>query len=146
MQPFSVLAALRSFPKGTSPGNFGLRPNIFAVYGNTAPAASECLQALTLCVNYFLSGKLDPHAAPWFCGVPLTALIKPSGGFRSIAVGEPFAVLLAKYVVLLYAQLYLTFFFLLARLESVSRGAWKLLCIHCILFYQLLVLIQNCVV
>ena len=61
-----------------------------------APAASECLQALTHCVNYLLSGKLDPCAAPWFCGAPLTALIKPSGGFRPIAVGETLRRLVSK--------------------------------------------------
>ena len=102
VQPSSVLAALCSFSKGTFLGNFGFCPQhiLDPVCGNTAPAASECLQALMCCVNYFLSGRLDSRAAPWFCGAPLTTLIKPSGGFRPIAVGKPFTVLLVKCVVL----------------------------------------------
>ena len=90
VQSLTVLAALRSFPRGTYPGSLGLRPQhlLDAVCGNTAPAASGYLQALTCCVNVLLSGKLDCRVAPWFCGAPLTVLIKPGGGFRPIAVGE----------------------------------------------------------
>ena len=40
------------------------------------------------CVIFFLSGKLDSCVAPWFCGVPLTAWMKLSGGFCPIPVGE----------------------------------------------------------
>ena len=98
VQSSVVLAALRSFPRGTIPGSFGLRPQhlLDAVCGNTAPSASECLQALTRYINVLLSGKLDSRVAPWFCGAPLTALIKPGGGFRPIAVGETLRCLVSK--------------------------------------------------
>ena len=98
VQSSTILAALRSFPRGTSPGSFGLRPQhlLDAVCGNTAPAASGCLQALTRCVNILLSGRLDCRVAPWFCGAPLTALIKPGGGVHPIAVGETLRRLVSK--------------------------------------------------
>ena len=36
------------------------------------------------------------RVAPWFCGAPLTALIKPGGGFCPIAVGETLRHLVSK--------------------------------------------------
>ena len=90
MQPSIVLSALRSFQRGTSPGSSALRPQhlLDAVCGSTAPASIECLNSLTRCINSLLAGTLDSRLAPWFCGAPLTALAKKSGGFRPIAVGE----------------------------------------------------------
>ena len=42
-------------------------------------------------VNLLLSGTTHVIAAPWLCGVPITALHKPNNdGFRPIAVGETF--------------------------------------------------------
>ena len=69
-------------PKGTSPGSSALRPQhlLDAVCGSTSPAASECLSNLTRRVNALLAGKLDSCLAPWFCGAPLTALVKDSQG------------------------------------------------------------------
>ena len=45
-----------------------------------------------------LAGKLDSRLAPWFCGAaaPLTALVKGSGAFRPIVVGETLRRLVSK--------------------------------------------------
>ena len=98
VEPSVVLYALRSFPKGTSPGSSALRPqhSLDTVCGSTSSAAFECLSNLTRCVNALLAGKLDSHLAPWFCGAPLTALVKGSGAFRPIAVGETLRRLVSK--------------------------------------------------
>ena len=101
VEPSVVLYALCSFPKGTSstsPGSSALRPQhlLDAVCGSTSPAASECLSNLTRCVNALLAGKLDSRLAPWFCGAPLTALVKGSGAFCPIAVGETLHRLVSK--------------------------------------------------
>ena len=78
VQPSLVLLTLRSFQRGTSPGSSALRPQhlLDAVCGFTAPAAVECLHFLTHCINGLLAGTLDSRLAPWFCGAPLTALVK----------------------------------------------------------------------
>ena len=51
---------------------------------------------MTRCINVLLSGKLDSRVAPWFCGAPLTALIKPGGVVHPIAVGETLRRLVSK--------------------------------------------------
>ena len=51
---------------------------------------------MTRCINVLLSGKLDSRVSPWFCDAPLTALIKPGGGFCPIAVGETLRHLVSK--------------------------------------------------
>ena len=98
VQPSIVLSALRSFQRGTSPGSSALRPQhlLDAVCGSTAPASVECLNSLTCCINSLLAGTLDSRLAPWFCGAPLTALAKKTGGFRPIAVGETLRRLVSK--------------------------------------------------
>ena len=77
-----VLSALRGFPKGTSPGGSGLHAQHFhdAICGSTAPAASDCLRALTVWINYLLSGKAHSWLSPWLAGAPLTALKKKGSG------------------------------------------------------------------
>ena len=98
VQPSLVLLALHSFQRGTSPGSSALRPQhlLDAICGSTAPAAVECLHSLTRCINGLLAGTLDSRLAPWFCGAPLTALVKKGGGFRPIAVGETLRRLVSK--------------------------------------------------
>jgi len=86
----SVAAALQRFPRGSSPGASKLRAQhlVDAVQGTTVPAAAECLAELTRFVNHLLGGHADRRIAPWLVGAPLTALLKPAGGVRPIAVGE----------------------------------------------------------
>ena len=98
VQPSLVLLALHSFQRGTSPGSSALCPQhlLDAVCGSTAPTAVECLHSLTRCINGLLAGTLDSRLAPWFCGAPLTALVKKGGSFRPIAVGETLHRLVSK--------------------------------------------------
>ena len=86
----SVLAALKGFPRGSSPGSSKLRAQLLveAVCGSTAPAATACLEELTRFTNHFLAGRADRRLAPWLLGAPLTALVKKPTGYRPIAVGE----------------------------------------------------------
>ena len=79
-----VVRALRGFPRGSSPGGSGLRAQhlLDAICGHSAPAAQDCLHALTVLINLLLSGK----AHSWLS--PLTALRKKDSGVRPIAVGE----------------------------------------------------------
>ena len=86
----SVLTALCSFPRATSPGASQLQSQhlLDAIEGTTAPVAKVCLDNLSHLMCHLLSGKADVRIAPWFCGAPLTALLKKQGGIRPIAVGE----------------------------------------------------------
>ena len=98
VQPSLVVLALCSFPRGTSPGSSALHPQhlLDAVCGSTAPAAVECLNSLTRCINGLLAGTLDSCLVPWFCSAPLTALVKKGSGFWPIAVSETLRRLLSK--------------------------------------------------
>jgi hypothetical protein len=65
----------------------------------TAPspqAAATALEALVSAVNKLASGRAPSSFATWLCGAPLTALAKPNGGVRPIAVGEVIRRLVAK--------------------------------------------------
>ena len=94
-----VLASLKCFPKGSSPGGtkFRIQHLCEAIYGTTAPVAQECLVELTKWINLLLSGKFDKRLAPWIGGAPLTALNKKNNdGFRPIAVGDVFRRLISR--------------------------------------------------
>jgi len=86
----AVMNALRSFPRGSSPGGSKLRAQHLAdaISGTTAPAAADCQAELTRFVNLLLSGRADHRTAPWLVGAPVIGLLKPEGGLRPIAVGE----------------------------------------------------------
>ena len=86
----AVSCALKSFPRGTSPGGSSLRVQhlLDITSGLTTPLASVCLSELTSFLNVLLAGKLDFRAAPWMVGAPLIALQKKTGGFRPIAIGD----------------------------------------------------------
>ena len=86
----SVLAALLSFPRGSSPGASQLLHQhlLDAIDGTTTPSSMDCLESLTQLVCYLLSGRADVRFAPWLTGALLTALRKKQGGVRRSAVGE----------------------------------------------------------
>ena len=85
-----VVHALHGFRRGSSPGGSGLRAQYLldAICGHSAPAAQDCLHALTVLINLLLSGKAHSWLSPWLAGAPSTALRKKDSGVRSIAVGE----------------------------------------------------------
>ena len=72
-------------------------------------------------MNKFLAGAIDPQVAPWLSEAPLTALIKKTGGYRPIAVGEVICRLVSKlqYVVLQSNLNYLISSYLMDKLELV---------------------------
>ena len=86
----SVLAALRAFPRASSPGASQLHSQhlLDAIEGCAFPSSKECLNNLTVLIVFFLSGRADRRIAHWLSGAPLTALVKKLGGIRPIAVGE----------------------------------------------------------
>ena len=86
----AVLAALQSFPRGSSPGGSRLRAEhlLAAVSGSPSFSPSSCLSALTSWLNFILSGRSDSRIAPWLVSAPLIAIPKKTGSFRPIAVGE----------------------------------------------------------
>ena len=90
VSPDSVFAALRGFPKASSPGASQLQCQhlLDAIDANTSPSAKDCLDRLTRLLCFLLSGRADVRIAPWLCGAPLTALFKKQGGIRPIVVGE----------------------------------------------------------
>jgi Reverse transcriptase (RNA-dependent DNA polymerase) len=66
--------------------------------GRHAPCAFApgCSLGVTNLVNRLAYGRAPTAFAPWLCGAPLTALAKPNGGIRPIAVGEVIRSLVAK--------------------------------------------------
>eukprot|EP00971_Amphidinium_carterae_P139983 2773732-Amphidinium_carterae.1 len=91
-----ALQALRSFPKGSSGGMSGLRPQ--HVKDALIPAwRDELLRQLTGFAHRVARGDVPPQIVPWFAGGNLTVLQKPNGrGFRPIAVGEVLRRLVGK--------------------------------------------------
>ena len=94
VQPSLVLLALCSFQRGTLPGSSALRPQhlLDAVCGSTTPAAVEYLNSLTHCINGLLVDTLDSCLAPWFCGAPLTALVKKGAVSGLLLSVRPFVI------------------------------------------------------
>lgn len=84
-----VLSAIKSFPKGTSCGREGLRDQhlLDAMSGPTAAIADDLLKSMAGVVNLWLSGQCPPILGEYVASAPLTPLLKPGGGLRSIAVG-----------------------------------------------------------
>jgi len=90
-----VMSALRTFPRGSSPGNMGLRAeHLRDAVSNVTPVGF--LSTLTRLVNFFRDGRVPPAAQPYFAGGRLCALIKPNKDLRPIAAGETLRRLTSK--------------------------------------------------
>ncbi len=63
----SVMEALQTFPRASSPGFSKLRSQhlLDATIGTTSPAGQEVLENLTRWVNFALSGKMDKRISAW---------------------------------------------------------------------------------
>ena len=85
-----VLAAIASFPKGSSPGPSGLRPSHLqeAAHCLSSTRSHEFIGALTSFCLLAAKGHTPSVVVPYFCGASLIASIKKNGGVRPIAVGE----------------------------------------------------------
>ena len=90
IQDLLVVKALKSFPAGTSPGPSGLRAaHLKEALSCPSPRVStQFLSSLTLFISNLAAGQAPASVVPHLCGASLTALTKPSGGLRPIAVGE----------------------------------------------------------
>ena len=83
-----IIKAIHSFPKESSGGPDGLRPQHLCDL--TGPSAGEggalMLHALSDFANFILSGNTPMQVRPFFFGASVIALNKKEGGVRPIAV------------------------------------------------------------
>ena len=95
---FFVHEALISFPNGSSSGVDGISPQILKdlTAKSNRQTGLNFLKALTNHVNVILQGKVPFTLQQYFFGAKLTAVKKPDGGLRLIAVGKTFRWLSAK--------------------------------------------------
>ena len=90
-----VTKGIKGFPQGSAGGKSGLKPPhlkdaLVPGYGD------ELVRTLTEVTNLLASGKAHPSAREWICCASLTALSKPDGSLRPIAIGETLRRLVGK--------------------------------------------------
>jgi len=91
----AVAAALKTFPRGSSPGCMGLRAEHLRDAAQCVTSVGF-LSTLTHVVNFFRDGHVPEAAQPYFAGGRLCALIKSNKDLRPIAAGETLRRLTAK--------------------------------------------------
>nr|GEV73584.1 hypothetical protein [Tanacetum cinerariifolium] len=87
---------IKSFPRGTSYGQDGLRAQhlMDCLSGSVVAISYELVSFITQVVNLFLDGKCLKKLGEYIASAPLTPLVKPGGGICPIAVaGETEAIL-----------------------------------------------------
>nr|GEW16036.1 hypothetical protein [Tanacetum cinerariifolium] len=87
--PAVVLDRIKSFPRGTSYRWDGLRAQhlLDCLSGDAIVTCDELVSSITQVVYLFLDGKCPKILGEYIASAPLTPLVKPGGGIRSIAVG-----------------------------------------------------------
>ena len=93
-----VQQAILSFQKASAGGPSTLRPEHVQSALRCPGWSMEITRLCTDLVNLFLRGEAPEDVRPFLCGANLTALPKPSGGHRPIAVGEYWRRLTSKVV------------------------------------------------
>jgi Reverse transcriptase (RNA-dependent DNA polymerase) len=83
----AVRVAMRSFPKGSSGGPDGLRPQHVLELLSDPAAGQGLLKAVTALTNLLLAGTCPQELRPILFGGTLFALKKSSGGLRPIVIG-----------------------------------------------------------
>ncbi len=85
-----ILNAIRRFPRASAGGASGLSPAHLRELAHTTQAHDEggFLNALAAVATELIRGTAPPLLSEWIAGAPLTALRKPNGDVRPIAVGE----------------------------------------------------------
>ena len=93
-----VVASIASFDNGSSAGLDGLRPAHLKdlTSRSSGEAGVRLIRSLTAFLNLVLRGEVPGLAQAAFFGAALTALRKPDGGIRPIAVGNTFRRLATK--------------------------------------------------
>ena len=94
----SVLAAIRSFPRGTAPGASGLRAQHLVDALESPSLAEDCqvVAVLAKVCSSLATGDVASDLAPWMAGAPIFPLKKKDKGIRPIAVGEVMRRLVGK--------------------------------------------------
>nr|GEV57035.1 hypothetical protein [Tanacetum cinerariifolium] len=87
--PSLVLDKIKSFPRGTSCGRDGFSAHhlLDCLSGAFVAISDKLVSSITQVVNLFLEGKCPKILGEYIASAPLTLLVKPGGGIRSIAVG-----------------------------------------------------------
>ena len=94
-----VYEAVRSFKAGTAAGPSGLRAeHLKEAKGRGEGRGAAALGAITRLVNCMAAGKVSEEVAPFLFGANLFAVIKKSGGFRPVAVGDVLRRLTSKVI------------------------------------------------
>ncbi len=72
----TILKAQKSFPKGSAPGPFGLRPShlLEAVCCPSPDRANQLLQTLTKFINMLTAGRTPLSITPHLCGANIPRL------------------------------------------------------------------------
>lgn len=93
-QPDEIMRAAKRFPRGSSGGGTGFTPThtLELLHAPGEDRAQGLQHALAAGLSTLAEGKGTQSLASWLAGAPLTALRKPVGGVRPIAVGELYAV------------------------------------------------------
>jgi len=94
-----IAEIVRSFPCGSAGGGSGLRANHLYEAISISPfdENNSCLQALTIFINFLLSGRAPSRLSPYIAGAILVALGKKDNGVRPIAIGEIFRRICSKF-------------------------------------------------
>ena len=92
-----VMDCLRSFPRGTSPGLEGYRPEHLLDACHTTQNRST-ITLITNFINLIISGDILPEVREWFSGGRLCALAKEDGEVRPICIGSVWRRLASKVV------------------------------------------------
>ena len=80
-----VVRTLHGFPRGSPRGSYLRAQRLLdAICRHSTPATQDCLHALTMLINFLLSGKAHSWLSPWLAGAPLTALRKKDSSVRPI--------------------------------------------------------------
>ena len=81
--------AIMSFKSGTAPVPSGLRAeHLKEAKGRGEGRGAAALGSLTRLVNCIAAGNVSQVVAPFLFGANLFAVIKKSGGYRPVAVGD----------------------------------------------------------
>lgn len=95
---FVVLDMIKSFPRGTSCRQDGLRAQhlMDCLSGSVVAISDELVTSITQVMNLFLVGRCPRALGEYISSPPLTPLVKPGGGIRPIAVGTIWRRLVSK--------------------------------------------------